>query len=120
MSFEITEAAVGNVVEVHATGKLTRDVYETLVPITEEKIREHGKIRILFIMHDFHGWTVGAAWDDFLFDLRHFNHLERLAIVGETKWEKGMSIFCRPFTTAKIKYFDHTDIAKAREWIEEP
>ncbi len=85
--------------------------------MTEEKIKEHGKIRILFIMHDFHGWSAGAAWEDFKFDLKHFNHIERLAIVGETKWEKGMSVFCRPFTTAKIKYFDHADIEKAREWI---
>ncbi len=119
MSFEITETAVGNVVEVQATGKLTKEAYETFVPMTENKIAEHGKIRILFVMHDFHGGTVGAAWEDLKFDLKHFNHIERLAIVGETKWEKGMSVFCRPFTTAKIKYFDHTDIDKAREWIME-
>ncbi|MEZ6062132.1 MAG: STAS/SEC14 domain-containing protein [Planctomycetaceae bacterium] len=119
MSFEIIETAVGNVIEVHATGKLTKEAYQAFVPMTEEKIREHGKIRILFIMHDFHGWTVGAAWEDIKFDLRHFNHIERLAIVGETKWEKGMSAFCRPFTTATIKYFDHTDVEKARQWIQE-
>ncbi len=62
--------------------------------------------------------VAGAAWEDLKFDLKHFNHIERLAIVGETKWEKGMSVFCRPFTTAKIRYFDHTDIDKAREWIQ--
>lgn len=119
MSFKVTETAVGNIVEVHATGKLTKEAYESFVPKTEEKIEEHGKIRILFVMHDFHGWSAGATWEDFKFDLKHFNHIERLAIVGETKWEKGMSVFCRPFTTAKIKYFDHTDIEKARQWIQE-
>jgi len=87
--------------------------------MTEERIKEHGKIRIVFIMHDFHGWSAGAAWEDFKFDLKHFNDIERLAIVGETKWEKGMSIICRPFTTAKIKYFDQTEIEQAREWIQE-
>ncbi len=46
------------------------------------------------------GWSAGAAWEDCKFDLKHFNHIERLAIVGETKWEKGMSVFCRPFMTA--------------------
>lgn len=119
MLFEITKTTVGNVVEVQATGKLTKEAYETFVPMTEKKIAEHGKIRILFVMHGFHGWSAGAAWEDFKFDLKHFNDIERLAIVGETKWEKGMSVFCRPFTTAKIKYFDHTDIDKAREWITE-
>ena len=119
MSFAITEASAGNIVEVEATGKLTKEAYESFVPMTEEKIKEHGKIRILFVMHDFHGWDAGALWEDMKFDLKHFNHIERLAIVGESKWEKGMSVFCRPFTTAKIKYFDTTDIDKARAWIAE-
>ncbi len=119
MSFEITETTVGNVVEVHATGKLTKEAYELFVPMTEEKIREYGKIRVLFVMHDFHGWTMSAAWEDFKFDLKHFNDIERLAIVGESKWEQGMSWFCRPFTTASIKYFDQADLDQARLWIRE-
>ena len=119
MSFQIIETAVGSVVEVRATGKLSKEAYEAFVPMTEAKIREFGKIRILFVMHDFHGWNAGAIWEDLKFDLKHFNHIERLAIVGESKWEKGMSVFCRPFTTAKIKYFDHADIEQAREWINE-
>ena len=119
MSFAITESAAGNELEVHATGKLTKEAYEKFVPMTEEKIKEHGKVRILFVMHDFHGWSAGAMWEDLKFDLKHFNHIERLAIVGETKWEKGMAVFCRPFTTAKIKYFDQADIDKARAWLHE-
>jgi len=119
MSLEITETADGRILEVHATGKLTKEAYDKFVPKTEEKICEHGKIRVMFVMHDFHGWTAGALWEDIKFDLNHFHHIERLAIVGEAKWEKGMSVFCRPFTTAKIKYFDHADLEKAREWIQE-
>jgi hypothetical protein len=30
-----------------------------------------------------------------------------------------MATFCRPFTTAKIKYFDQKDIEAARAWIQE-
>lgn len=119
MSLELTEAVEGKVIEVKVSGKLTKEAYQQFVPVTEAAIKTHGKVRILFILHDFHGWDAGAMWEDIKFDLKHFAHIERLAIVGETKWEKGMSMFCRPFTTAKIKYFDHVDIAKAREWIEE-
>jgi hypothetical protein len=45
--------------------------------------------------------------------------IERLAIVGETKWEAGMAILCKPFTAAKILYFDHAKLDEAQAWISE-
>ncbi len=114
-AIEIT--IVGSVMEIDVTGKLTKEDYEHFVPATDELIKKHGKIRILFAMHDFHGWSAGAAWADIKFDLRHFSHIERLAIVGESKWEHGMALFCRPFTTATLRYFDIANIEDARTWI---
>lgn len=119
MSYEITEIAAGKVIEVVLTGKLSKEAYQEFVPLTEERIKQYGKVRLLVVMHDFHGWEAGALWEDLKFDLKHFNDLERLALVGESKWEKGMAAFCKPFTTAKIKYFDIAEIAGAREWIQE-
>lgn len=116
---EIDIATNGKVMEVTATGKFEKEDYQLFVPAAEALIQEHGKIRVLFIMHDFHGWTAGAAWEDLKFDLKHFSDIERLALVGESKWEKGMSVFCRPFTTSKIKYFDISQLEEAREWIQE-
>jgi hypothetical protein len=109
----------GKVMEVTATGKFEKADYEMFVPAAEELIKEHGKVRVLFIMQGFHGWSAGALWEDIKFDLKHFNHIERLGIVGESKWEKGMAVFCRPFTTAKIRYFDTSQLDDAREWIDE-
>ena len=117
MSFAVTEHAEGKIIEVQLSGKLTKEAYEQFLPATEAKIEEFGKVRMLVILNDFHGWDAGALWADTKFGLKHFNHIERLAIVGETKWEKGMATFCRPFTTAEIKYFDQADIADAQTWI---
>jgi len=119
MSLELKETESSNILEVRVSGKLTKQDYEKFVPHTEELIKEHGKIRILFQMHDFHGWDAGAMWEDMKFDFKHFRDIERLAIVGETRWEKGMATFCKPFTTAKIKYFDVKDVDQARAWIAE-
>jgi SpoIIAA-like len=119
MSIEISEIGEGRILEVHLTGKLAKEDYDRFVPMTEERIKQYGKLRILVVMHDFHGWEAGALWEDVKFDLRHFSDIEQLAIVGETAWEKGMAIFCKPFTTAKIRYFDHTEIEQARQWIQE-
>ena len=109
----------GKKMEVSVTGKLDKADYELFVPAAEELIKEQGKIRVLFIMHDFHGWSAGGLWEDVKFDLKHFNHIERLAIVGESKWEQGMAVFCRPFTTASLKYFDISKLDEARQWIDE-
>ncbi len=61
----------------------------------------------------------GALWEDIKFDWRHFSDIERLAIVGDSKWEAGMAVFCKPFTTAKIRYFDESKAAEASAWIHE-
>ncbi len=58
-------------------------------------------------------------WEDTKFDLKHWKDIEKLAIVGETKWEEGMATFCKPFTKAKIKYFAHDKLDDARKWIAE-
>lgn len=114
---EVDIECLGNVMTVHVTGKLEKSDYETFMPVAEEMIAQHGKIRILFIMHDFHGWTTSAAWQDLKFAWKHFRDIEKLGIVGETKWEKGMAFFCKPFTLAKTRYFDIKDLDQAREWI---
>jgi len=104
---------------VRVSGKLSKEDYQTFVPEAEKLIEEHGKVRILFQMHDFHGWQAGALWEDIKFDVKHFKDIERLAMIGDKKWEAGMAAFCKPFTTAKIKYFDETQLADAEKWIAE-
>ena len=108
-----------NLIKVKVNGKLTAEDYEVLVPQLDRMIARHGKIRILVELVDFHGWTAGALWEDTKFALRHFNDIERLAIVGDSQWEKGMAYFCKPFTGAEVKYFDHSKIDEARKWISE-
>lgn len=117
MGYEVTEIADGKIVEVHVSGKLEKEAYEAFVPQTEALIQQHGKLRLVVVLADFHGWDMGALWEDMKFDLKHFRDIEKLAIVGESKWEKGMTMFCKPFTTAEIKWFTHDELETAREWI---
>lgn len=119
MADTIDIVASGKMLEVRISGKLTKEAYEKLVPVVDQQIQEFGKLRIALILDDFHGWTLSALWEDTKFDLQHWKDIERLAIVGETKWEEGMAVFCKPFTAATIKYFDHTKLDEARKWIAE-
>jgi len=119
MAITIEEKNDGKLLEVSLTGKLAKEDYEAFVPVVEPLVAKHGKIRLLVVMHDFHGWTASALWEDTKFAAHHFRDIERIAIVGETKWEKGLATFCAPFTAAKVRYFDHADANEARTWVEE-
>ncbi|HOB98852.1 MAG TPA: STAS/SEC14 domain-containing protein [Verrucomicrobiota bacterium] len=118
MAITLGESNDGKVLEVSLTGKLAKGDYEAFVPVVERLVRQHGQIRMLVAMHDFHGWTAGALWEDTKFAAQRFRDIERLALVGETKWQHGMAVFCKPFTAATVRYFDHTALSEARAWLE--
>jgi len=118
-AIRIEEEQEGKIVTVRVSGKLDKHDYEEFAPEIERFIQEHGKIRMLVELVDFHGWTPGALWEDTKFDAKHFNDIERLAFVGDARWEKGMAVFCKAFTTAKIQYFDISQEEEAKRWIRE-
>ena len=117
MAITLSEYDGGKVLEVQVRGKFTHDDYLQFAPRFEALLKQHEKLNVLFHMVDFHGWEVAAIWDDIKFDVKHFSDIARLAMVGDKKWEKGMSVFCRPFTGAKIRYFDSSALSQARAWV---
>ncbi len=106
--------------DVGITQKLESADYEVLVPEFERLLGEHGRLRLVVRLHDFHGWTGGGLWEDLKFDMKHFGDVERLAIVGESRWQEGMAVFCKPFTSARVKYFDHDKLDEAVAWVTAP
>lgn len=118
MSVDVREETGGKTLAIKLSGKLTKEDYQTFVPEIERLIKAHGKLRLLVELVDFHGWELAALWEDIKFDMKHFGDIEKLALVGESKWEKGMATFCKPFTAAKIRYFDLAEKAKALAWLE--
>jgi len=99
------------------SGKLHDADYKTFVPMVDAAISKEGKVRMLAQFHDFHGWDLRALWDDIKFATTHCTKIERIALVGEKTWEKWMAAVCKPFTMAKIQYFDAAKIADAWAWL---
>lgn len=100
------------------SGKLQDADYKHFVPLVDAAIATHGKTRILAQFHDFQGWDAHALWDDIKFATTHCTKIDRLAIVGEKQWEEWMAKVCKPFTMAKVQYFDAHEIDAAWKWIE--
>lgn len=100
------------------SGKLHDEDYKTFVPLVDEAAKA-GKVRMLAQLHDFHGWDAKALWDDIKFATTHCTKFDRIAMVGETTWQKWMAAVCKPFTMAKVKYFDASEIDQAWAWLQE-
>jgi hypothetical protein len=107
------------VVGLKLCGKLHDGDYREFVPQIETILTAEGRVRLFVQLEDFHGWDLHAAWDDLKFQLRHYSDFERIAMVGDRKWEEWMASFCRPLAKAKVRDFDKSQVAAAWKWLEE-
>jgi len=117
MSILTAETNGGKVLEILVSGRFSADDYNHLVPEVERLINLHGKMRIVFEMFKFRGWELGAVWEDIKFDFKHFADIDRLAVIGDRKWQEWMPIICRPFTTAAVRCFERGAAREARRWV---
>ncbi|MCB1681000.1 MAG: STAS/SEC14 domain-containing protein [Rhodospirillales bacterium] len=109
----------GRVLHGIVSGKLEKEDYDLLVPEAERLIEKSGKIRVLVELIDFKGWSAGALWEECKFAYHHLKDVERMAMVGDRAWEKGLTVFMKPFVGAELRYFDVSERQAAVDWIED-
>ena len=108
----------GNFVALRLSGKLHDKDYKEFVPVIQAAA-EKGKLHLLMEMIDFHGWDALALWDDIKLEGSLGDKIERLAMIGDKKWEAWMAKICKPFTRAQIQYFDASDAQNAWSWAQD-
>src|SRR5215471_15538019 len=112
-------SGMDNVLAFKMSGKLHDADYKQFGPLVDAALTRHDKVRVLAQFHDFHGWDMHALWDDIKFSTTHCTKIDRIALVGEKTWEKWMAAVCKPFTMAKIRYFDSAELEAAKAWLAE-
>jgi hypothetical protein len=116
---QVDKTPAASIVTLRIKEKLDKKDYEAFVPMIESQIQAGPPVRLLVELHEFAGWTAGALWEDTKFAARHFSDIDRLAVVGESRWQQGMTVFFKPFTAADVRYYDMQEIESARRWIRE-
>ncbi len=101
------------------SGKLHDEDYKSFMPTLESFLAVEGKARIFVQMEDFQGADLHAVWDDIKFGLKHYCDFDRIAMVGDRNWEKWMVQMSKPFTKAKVRYFDASQVDDAWAWLRE-
>jgi len=110
------EARVG----LQVIGKVEPKDLEVLGAQLDLQVEQHGVIRLLVELVDFKGWTAAAIWEDARLAFRHYRDIDRVAVVGERRWEKEITTLGRLFTAADVRYFDVERREEAASWIREP
>ena len=101
------------------SGKLHDEDYKSFMPTVESFLAAEGKARLFVQFEDFHGWDLHAVWDDTKFAFKHYSDFDRIAMVGDRRWEIWMAKVCRPFTKATVRYFDASQVDEAWAWLRE-
>jgi hypothetical protein len=110
----------GNVLGVRATGKLSRaDYRDSLMPRTQSLLDRFPRLRVLFLMDEaFQGWSLGAAWTNTTFDVKHRRDFEKVAMVGAPKWEERCVRTAATFLmNGELRTFRHDQLAEAWQWL---
>jgi universal stress protein A len=115
--FQFIPVHEGNVYAVRVSGKLSHEDYQKFLPDLEDLIKSDEKIALLIELDDFHGAEMSAIKDDFNFSLKHNEAFEKIAIVGEKKWHRWMTLLSNPFIKGEIKYFNRIDLQDAWDWL---
>lgn len=103
--------------ELTPEGTIDRADYARFEPEVDAACARGEKVRLLLDVSRLGGWTLGALWEDVKFDLRHFDDVDRVAVVGDPPPAHWLAALARPFTTAEVAYFEGEDIDAARTWL---
>ncbi|HLR31095.1 MAG TPA: STAS/SEC14 domain-containing protein [Fodinibius sp.] len=107
------------ILALNVKGKLTKDALNDFVPILKKHIEETGDPHLMMILEDFQGWEDAATfWKDINLDAEYVGCFDRIAIVGEKKWQQWSTRLMDPLFNEEIKYFSIGNADNAWNWIE--
>jgi len=113
-----------NIIAAKANDVLGIRDYEKIHPLIHNIINAGKKVRWYFEMDGCSITNSTGFWEDGSIEVKygkldfiHTEDIEKIALVGNKKWEKCMRSIMVPFKKAIIKYFDLPEKENAIEWI---
>ena len=104
-------------IEIAMIGKLKHEDYQLFVPTIDKALKSAKglEVDILVDMKGFKGWEFLAAWDDFKFGVKHRSAFDKMAIIGNKKWEEASTAMMSHLMTGESKFFKERE--KALSWL---
>lgn len=101
-------------------GELKKSELDTVQSEFVQKIAGGGTVKLLVLLQNFTGWERSEAWGDTDFFFSHRNDFERIAVVGNPRWEAQVLAFTGAgLRKGPVKFFPEAGEAEARAWLAE-
>jgi stage II sporulation SpoAA-like protein len=108
----------GDVRVVRISGLLRKSEMDAALVAEAREWGPATRIKALLLVQDFEGFERGAGWEDISFLVKHDHQIEKIAIVGDAKWEGEMLAFVGAgFRQGQVRVFAPNQLAQARAWL---
>lgn len=117
---DVRDSSAPDVLEIKVTEKLSSADFDHLEPVLEKHIAESAHPKLLMIMEQFSGWdSPQALRKDLELDASYIGKFERIALVGDAKWEEWGTQLINPVTPAEMKFFNLEETQYALRWLKQ-
>jgi hypothetical protein len=104
------------VIGFEATDKLHAEDYRDMMIPALERAAASGEVRFVIVIHEFHGMTGGALWQDLKMGVEHLRAWKRIALVTDIEWMEHMTSMFGWMTPGKVKHFRLAQRDEAIAW----
>jgi phage host-nuclease inhibitor protein Gam len=114
---ELLPTDVENVIGFRMSGKIAARDLEQVTGTIEAKLRDHAKVSVYAEVESFDGMSLDALWHDLKFTLRHFQDVEKEAIVTDREWLTGLAGLGSVFAAGEVRVFPTERKPEALAWV---
>lgn len=108
-----------NVVGFRATGKITKEEFDTvLIPAVDKVADTTGEINYLFVLEtDVSNMSAGAWYDDMKVGLKHLLHWRKIAIASDQGGVNKVTDIAKHVMPGEVRSFTLSEIDEAVNWL---
>lgn len=115
---EVNEDDKRGILTLKVFGKLTKQDLDDLVPKLKGYISRTEDPHLLMILDGFKGWKDAAAvWKDLQIDAAYIGYFDRIAVVGNKKWQEWGTKLMNPITKEELRFFSTEEANDAWSWM---
>ena len=107
----------GNVLGYSIEGRLTQESVEKMQAEMSVAMDQHGSLRLLVVTDRMDEVEPSAVWQDLKMTPDYVRNIDRLAVVGDARWQEWAAKLADTF--AEAEFFAPEDIQQAWDWVRE-